>query len=76
MPEATHKKEVFLQNLKDAGCGKETICQCMELAGAENFAETVKKLKQHKKVLLDTIHTTQKKIDCLDYLIYSIERQN
>lgn len=75
MPEATDKKGLFLQNLIDAGCDDETIRQCMDLAAIKNYEETRKKLKQHKQRLLDRIHTSQKEIDCLDYLLYSMEKQ-
>lgn len=76
MPEAADQKERLLQNLKDAGCNEETICQCMELTSAKDFAQAIRKLKQHKKQLLDSIHVSQKQIDCLDYLIYSIEKHS
>lgn len=29
-------------------------------------------LEKHRKKLLDAVHENQKKIDCLDYLIYQV----
>ena len=32
-------------------------------------------LSQHRRALLDVIHENERRIDCLDYLIYQIEKQ-
>ncbi len=31
-------------------------------------------LAKHRRVLLDALHREQKRIDCLDYLVYTIEK--
>ena len=31
-------------------------------------------LTRHRQTLLDMIHAEQKKIDCLDYLFYNMEK--
>ncbi len=75
MPEATDKREILLQNLKDAGCDKETIRQCMILAESGQIAELTRKLAAHKQRLLDVVHANQKEIDCLDFLVYSLQKK-
>lgn len=63
----------ILQNLKDAGCDKFVI--------QDNFEDTQSSLSKkqkiilikHRKNLLDELHSVQKKIDCLDYLLYKFE---
>ncbi|MDD2959116.1 MAG: hypothetical protein PHE06_10230 [Lachnospiraceae bacterium] len=75
MPEATDSMELLLQNLKDAGCDEKMISQCMALATSKQLSEILLKLKKHKKQLLDIVHSGQKEIDCLDYLIYSVSKR-
>ena len=33
-------------------------------------------LNQHRRLLLDAMHREQKRIDCLDYLLYQIRKSN
>ena len=39
MPNAADIDGILLQNLADAGCGPETVCQCMALAQKRDQAE-------------------------------------
>ena len=67
-------KEAVIQNLKDAGCNEDTIDRFMECVKNGASKEHLRILSQHRKQLLDKIHIEQKRIDCLDYLVYQIER--
>lgn len=70
------QKNRITQNLRDAGCGEETIAcflRCYE--GGDEKAE-YKTLAEHRKCLLENLHMTQKQIDCLDFLVYQIEKEN
>ena len=69
MPNAADTDGILLQNLADAGCGPEIIRQCMALAQKQNQAELM-------RVLLDTVHQNEKRIDCLDYLVYTLKKQH
>lgn len=65
--------ESVIQNLKDAGCDEEMIKKivgCIE-EGKEN--EKLKLLSRQRCTLLDKTHEEQKKLDCLDYLIYMMK---
>lgn len=64
-------REAVRQNLLDAGCGENTIKQFFESAGADGKLQV---LRTYRKQLLESYHREAKKIDCLDYLIYAIER--
>ena len=33
-------------------------------------------LSRHRQTLLDTVHQNEKRIDCLDYLVYTLKKQN
>ncbi len=52
---------MLCRNLRDAGCGEEGIRQFLRLLSA------------HRSALLERLHTSQRQIDCLDYLIYQME---
>ena len=75
MPEASDRRAILRENLKDAGCDQTTICRCEVLAQGEKKGELMRVLSQHRRALLDTVHENQRRIDCLDYLIYQIEKQ-
>ena len=75
MPEATDTQGILRQNLLDAGCGSDTVQRCMALAQTKNTPELMRILAQHRRALLDTIHQSEKRIDCLDYLVYKLEKR-
>lgn len=64
-----------IQNLKDAGCDKDTIASFMEYYEAGEVRQELKVLSGHRRDLLDALHVCQKQIDCLDYLAWQIERR-
>ena len=76
MAEASDTQGILRQNLIDAGCDRELVQQCMELAQGKKTAEMKRILARHRRALLDTVHAGQKQIDCLDYLVYYMEKQN
>lgn len=74
MAEASDTEDILRQNLIDAGCDLELVQQCMDLAQGERMEEMKRILTRHRQTLLDMIHAEQKKIDCLDYLFYNMEK--
>lgn len=64
--------DLVLQNLKDAGCPGEIICA---FADAEDMRQRLAVLTVHRKKLLEGIHAEQKKLDCLDYLIFKMRKE-
>lgn len=67
-------REDVIQNLKDAGCRQDTIDRFMTSLKNGTPKEQLQILSQHRQELLDKVHMEQKRIDCLDYLIYQIGR--
>lgn len=65
----------LLENLADAGCGRELAEQFLSLVGQGREEEALGLLAQHRKTLLEHCHRAEKKIDCLDYLVYNIEQK-
>lgn len=75
MAEASDKKGILLQNLEDAGCSRKMIQDCMGYAQEHKIRELLQILASHKKSLLDTVHGCYQQIDCLDYLIYQLNKE-
>ncbi len=66
----------IIRNLKDSGCGEDTIKAFLEDFREKRFSEGLKLLEAHRRVLLDELHKEQKRIDCLDYLVYKMRKEN
>lgn len=64
----------IVQNLKDAGCTDDFIQAFMENLEQGRMADGEKLLRKHRRFLLDNTHEWQKKIDCLDYLMYQMKK--
>lgn len=69
-------EESIIQNLMDSGCAEETIEAFVEHMREEKYSEGLKLLAAHRRTLLDDLHKEQKRIDCLDYLVYKLEKEN
>lgn len=65
-----------VQNLKDAGCGPVLIEDFMKLNKQGEIKSQLILLSKQRKFLLDNVHENQKKLDCLDYLIFNIKSSN
>lgn len=64
----------ILQNLKDAECSDEFIEEFFKIKAAGLNKQLIQHLYKHKSRLLESLHDSQKKIDCLDYLIFQINQ--
>lgn len=69
-------ENVLMQNLIDAGCGQEFISEFMDELRKDNISKDLKLLRAHRRSLLDNLHKEQKRIDCLDYLVYKMTKEN
>ena len=65
----------ILQNLQDAGCDDEMIRQFMACREKGNCAEQIRLLSLQRKKLLDGVHQGERRIECLDYLVYQIGKE-
>ncbi len=63
------------QNLLDAGCDEETIRRFEEMKRAGNVKGQLKVLAEYRQKLLDCVHEKEKKISCLDYLVYELRKE-
>lgn len=74
MIERTKPEQAVITNLADAGCDKEQIEQFMDFLKSGRKEAGLSLLAKHRRFLLDCYHADQKKIDCLDYLIYKMNQ--
>lgn len=70
------REEAVIQNLKDAGCSEGLIGQFQECCSQGKEKEGIRLLRKHRDTLLDAMHREQKRIDCLDYLLYQIKKES
>ncbi len=63
----------IIENLKDAGCNTILTEQFKTLRGKGDQKGQMRLLTEYRRLLLDEIHAGQKKLDCLDYLIYRLK---
>ena len=67
-------RENLIQNLKDAGCCEKMIRDFMEYFDEEDIDRQIALLELHRDDLLDNVHSEERKISCLDYLLYQIRK--
>ncbi len=65
--------EAVKQNLIDAGCDEQFISQFMVLRSQQNTPEMLSLLAKHRKAILDCIHSEERQIYCLDYLVNKVK---
>ena len=66
------EEQLLLRNLKDAGCSEADIERYLKLRAEGKELEQSRFLSAHRVKLLEQIHESQEKLDCLDYLIYNM----
>ncbi|MCD7808900.1 MAG: hypothetical protein LUH02_06120 [Erysipelotrichaceae bacterium] len=62
-------------NLVDAGCDEERICEIIDCDKINDYQRQTLLLKKQRYELLDKLHDKQKQIDCLDYLLYELKKE-
>ena len=66
-------KEAVISNLRDAGCDTDTIAKFLQYREEGEMTRQLQLLAAHRARLLEGIHQGEKRITCLDYLIYQIK---
>lgn len=63
-------------NLKAAGCDAKTTERFLQLETAGERREQLRLLAAHRQRLLDRVHREERRISCLDYLVYQLHRRD
>lgn len=61
--------------LQELGFRPEETAQIIKLLESGQADQAVLLLRRRKKVLLDGLHSSEKKIDLLDFLLYQLKKQ-
>ena len=68
----TNNEFLMRRNLTDAGFPESEIAKIISLLEEGRKTAVHRILAQQRTVLLNTVHENQKRIDCLDYLVYDM----
>lgn len=68
-------REAVVQNLKDAGCSTETMGEFLKYFDKGDIQNQLLLLECHRMQLLSKVHKEEKRISCVDYLVYQIENK-
>lgn len=71
----SNSDDAVIQNLKDAGCDTDTITAFIDNLKDDRTEEGMRLLASYRRSVLEKLHREQKKLDCLDYLVYKIEKE-
>lgn len=67
--------EDITQNLKDAGCDADKISEIRRLYDGGQMQDAIKVLRRQRCALMDDLHESQSRVDCLDYLVSKMEKE-
>ncbi|MBS1454064.1 MAG: hypothetical protein HP002_11860 [Lentisphaeria bacterium] len=73
MTEPDGKTVLLLRNLKDAGCDMAMTEQFLAYEREKKTQAQRRLLLRQRDSLLRAVHENQERIDCLDFLLYSVE---
>ena len=63
------------QNLLDAGCSQSQADTILSLHSAGMLDEAKQWLLRHRLFLMEELHTDQRRLDCLDYLLRNMDKE-
>lgn len=75
MQKRTKSNDNLTDILKDAGCDEALEKQLIVLKQTGQTDEFLRLLAKHKTSLLADLHASQKRIDCLDFLVYKTTKE-
>ena len=62
-------------NLLDAGCSDRSAAFVDQLVQAGRLSDALHEMKVIRCDLIDELHQSQRKVDCLDYIIRQTEKE-
>lgn len=68
--------EKILTNLSDAGCGSDELQKAKQLYEAGDTEALIRFFRKCRCSRMDELHESQRKVDCLDYLIRQTAKPN
>lgn len=66
-----YSKEEMIDNLESCGCDEKTISDFISCSDQKK----AQLLNRQRRMLLEGLHSYQKKIDCLDYMRWQMRKE-
>ena len=63
------------QNLLDAVCSRSQVDTILSLHSAGRMEEAKQWLLRHRCFLMEELHADQRRLDCLDYLLRNMDKE-
>jgi hypothetical protein len=63
------------ENLLDAGCSERSAQAVERLYNSGAFSDALHQMRRLRCDLMDELHQSQRRVDCLDYLIWQTEKE-
>lgn len=73
MSEAHNKDKIFRDILEDVGISDQLSEQCICCFESRDKEQLLHHLSEQRRELLDNLHSSQERLDCLDFLAYKIK---
>ncbi len=67
--------ERMKQNLRNAGCSEAVVREIAALSKSGRLQEALLKMRKDRCRLMDELHESGRKVDCMDYLIRQTEKK-
>lgn len=68
------EKENLIQLLGNVGCRADDIAVIQKFIREDDFCAANRLLRRHRAELLENLHKSQAQIDCLDFIVYQMEK--
>ena len=69
------QENALIRNLLDAGCSDSCAASVARLVQAGRLSDALREMKVIRCDLMDELHQSQRRVDCLDYLIRQTEKE-
>ncbi len=69
------EQERILQNMRDAGCGEQDIREVDRFLQCGSDEAVMHCLKRCRCILMEELHQSHRRVDCLDHLIRKRESE-
>lgn len=67
--------ERLKEYLYDIGCHLKEKAEILEYSEKHDIQNIIRLLRRHRQSTLDTIHKEERQINCLDYLVFQLEKE-
>ena len=75
MFEYQRSAEETVKCLKDCGCDERTEEQFLAYEKEDRTKDQIRLLNKSRRSLMDDLHKSQKKVDCIDFIIRELEQK-